>query len=170
MSILATRRDPLGAYNFIVTFVDASSSLSVTLRSIGSSAAAGFSECSGLNLTLEVEDFKEGGNNGTVLKFPTRNSFSPIHLKRGITFDQSLWDWYYSFVKGVGQRRDGLIVLQNDDRQPVKIWQFRRGLPTKYIGPTLNASQSQVAIEELEITHEGLELASKQPQVFNIVF
>ncbi|MBK6325167.1 MAG: phage tail protein [Chloroflexi bacterium] len=170
MSILATRRDPLRAYNFIVTFVDASSQLSVTLRSIGSSAAAGFSECSGLDMTLETAEWKEGGNNGTVLKFPTRTSYSPIRLKRGVTFDQSLWDWYYSFVRGEGQRRDGLIVLQDDDRKPVKIWQFRRGLPTKFTGPTLNASQNQVAIEELEITHEGLELASKRPQVLNLVF
>lgn len=170
MSILATRRDPLGAYNFIVTFVDSSSQLSVTLRSIGSSAAGGFSECSGLEMTLEVEELKEGGNNGTVLKFPTRTSYSPIRLKRGITYNQSLWDWYFSFVQGVGQRRDGLIVLQNDDREPVKIWQFRHGLPTKYTGPTLNASQSQVAVEELEITHEGLELVSRQPKILNLVF
>jgi phage tail-like protein len=167
---LTFRRDPVGAYNFVVTFVDASSQLSVTLRSIGSSAAGAFSECSGLEMTLEVEEYKEGGNNGVVLKFPTRNSFSPIRLKRGVTYDQSLWDWYYGFVRGVGQRRDGLVVLQDDSRQPVKIWQFRRGLPTKFTGPTLNAAQSQVAIEELEITHEGLELTSKKPQVLNIVF
>jgi phage tail-like protein len=68
----------------------------------------------------------------------------------------TLWDWHYGFVTGTGKRRDGLIVLLNDLHLPAHIWHFRRGLPTRYGGPTLNATQSSVAIESIEITHEGI--------------
>ena len=158
MSLIGSRKDPLGSYNFLVILTDSGSQLTFSLNSIASFSRAGFSECSGLETTLDVEEYKEGGNNSTVLKFPTRVSYSPIRLKRGMGLDNDLWNWYYGFIKGQGKRRDGLIALQNDDREPVKIWQFRRGIPTKYNGPSLNASQSQVAVEEIEITHEGLEL------------
>ena len=57
-----------------------------------------------------------------------------------------------------GKRRDGLIVLRNDQHEPVKAWQFARGLPAKWTGPTMDATQNQVAVEELEIVHEGLKL------------
>jgi phage tail-like protein len=59
-------------------------------------------------------------------------------------------------VKGEGKRKDGLIVLMNDAREPVKVWKFIKGVPMKWNGPTLNAAQSAVAIEALEISHEGL--------------
>lgn len=152
------RNDPLRAYNFLVTILDASTELLSAVKNISKTAPAGFSECSGLESTIEVEEYKEGGNNGTVLKFPTRTSYSPIVLKRGVGVNDDLWNWHNSFILGSGQRRDGLIVLQNDDHQPVKIWAFHRGLPTKYRGPGLNAQQGGVAIEELEIVHEGLAL------------
>jgi phage tail-like protein len=162
------RLDPLGSYNFIITLIDASSTL-MTAFSVVSSVLGGFTECSGLESTLDVEDYKEGGNNGTVLKFPTRISYQPLRLKRGVGLGEDLWLWHYGFVEGKGKRRDGLIMLQNDLHIPIKVWRFRRGLPTKYSGPTLNAMQSQVAIEELEITHEGLELYSPGTAVSSVL-
>lgn len=157
---IGSRKDPYLAYNFSITLLDSSAELMTAVRQLDRFAAAGFSECSGLESTLEVEEYKEGGNNSTVLKFPTRASTSPIQLKRGITTNDDLWAWHNGFILGRGKRRDGLITLQNDDRQPVKIWAFYRGIPTKYRGPSLNAAESAVAIEELEIVHEGLALIS----------
>ena len=61
-----------------------------------------------------------------------------------------------AFTEGKGKRRDGVIVLLNDRHVPNNIWYFRRGLPVKYTGPSLNATQSSVAIESIEIAHEGL--------------
>ena len=154
------RHDPLGAYNFLVTLLDTSSELMTAVKQISTLATGGFSECSGLESSLEVEEYQEGGNNSAILKFPTRATTVPIQLKRGIGRNDDLWRWHNSFVMGRGQRRDGLIALQNDNREPVKIWAFHRGIPTRYRGPTLNAAQSAVAIEEVEITHEGLALLS----------
>ena len=59
-------------------------------------------------------------------------------------------------MEGKGKRRDGIVALLTDLHMPHNIWYFRRGLPVKYTGPSLNAAQSSVAIESIEITHEGI--------------
>jgi phage tail-like protein len=119
---------------------------------------AGFSECGGLEMSLDVEEFKEGGNNGASLRFPTRVKWTNLKLKRGLTDSDDLWLWHFEFVQGTVKRHDGLITLQDEQQNAVKTWSFRRGLPVKWTGPALNAAQGQVAIEELEIAHEGLRL------------
>ena len=130
------------------------------VTSIQNVAQGGFSECSGLEMSLDIEEYKEGGNNGTVLHFPTRMKWSNLHLKRGLALSDDLWLWHYGLAQGQVQRRDGLITLQDEQQNPVKIWSFTRGLPVKWSGPALNAMQNQVAIEEIEIAHEGLQLLS----------
>jgi phage tail-like protein len=67
-----------------------------------------------------------------------------------------LWDWHFAFVEGHGKRRDGVIVLLDAARLPAHAWFFRRGLPVKYNGPSLNATANNVAIESIEIAHEGI--------------
>lgn len=155
---LGLRIDPYRSYNFLVTFMDSSSSLMSVLSAIQTVALGGFSECSGLEMDLDVEEYKEGGGNGAILKFPTRVKYSNIRLRRGVAVSDDLWTWHYSFAQGSGKRRDGVIVLQDDQQNPVKVWSFQRGLPVKWLGPSLNAAQSQIAIEEIEIAHEGLKL------------
>ncbi len=154
-----TRRvDPLLSFNFVITLVDSGSTLAFSPYDIQRSPLGGFSECSGLETTLEVEDYKEGGNNGTVLKFPTRVTWATLKLKRGIARYNDLWTWHYQFVEGQGKRRDGLIILMDQQQNAAKVWQFLGGLPSRWIGPAMNATQSQVAFEEIEITHQGLKL------------
>src|SRR5205823_11928582 len=94
--------------------------------------------------------------NGGALRFPGRVSWSNITLKNGMGLGTALWAWHYGFVQGVGRRRDGTVVLLDEAGVPATIWYFRRGLPVKYSGPSLNATQNNVAIEALEIAHEGL--------------
>lgn len=120
--------------------------------------AGGFSECTGLEIALDAEEYKEGGNNGKSLRFPTRVKWTNIRLKRGIALSDDLWLWHYGFVEGTVSRRDGVVTLLDEQQNPVKVWAFKRGLPVRWTGPSLNAMQSQVAIEELEIAHEGLML------------
>ena len=158
---MTTLSQPIASYNFMVRLLDASHLL---LGAIGGlfgkdlSADAGFSECRGLEGTLQVQDYPEGGLNDRVRKFPTRMTWSTITLQRGVGLSRDLWDWYFSYMRGEGRRRDGLVILLNDQRTPVLVWRFQRGLPVKWTGPTLNAQTSQVAIETLEIAHEGLEV------------
>jgi phage tail-like protein len=151
------RSDPLPAFNFLITLLDTSSTFS-TLTSVAGLVLGGFAECAGLESTLETFDYLEGGVNDRVHRFPTRFSYSNIVLKRGVGFSEDLWLWHQEFVEGKGKRRDGLIILQNELKVPIKTWTFSRGLPVKWSGPTFNATASEISIETLEIAHEKLEL------------
>jgi phage tail-like protein len=155
----ALRIDPLGAYNFFLTLLDSQGSLGNLISVAINYFVAGFSECSGIDASFEVMELKEGGLNSHTWKLPVRASQSNITLKHGaIYLYDDLWDWHYSWVQGQGTRKDGLIVLNDNSGQPAKIWKFSNGIPVKWTGPTLNAAQSTVAIESLEIAHEGLEM------------
>jgi phage tail-like protein len=156
----AVRTDPVMGYNFLISLLDTSSALAFTATLLTSAVTdlllGGFTECSGLEMSLDVEEYREGGRNGEVLKFPTRVQWGNVTMKKGVGVSTALWDWHYSFAEGRGSRRDGLVILQNDLHIPNNIWYFRRGLPVRYIGPAMNASQSHVAIESIEIAHEGI--------------
>jgi phage tail-like protein len=153
----ALRIDPLGVFNFYLTLVDSSNVVGTLISAALNYTVAGFSECSGLEATVEVMEYKEGGVNDYVHKFPTRASFANVTLKHGVIYlYDDLWTWHNAFVLGNGTRKDGLIVLLNESRTPTKVWKFKRGIPMKWVGPSLNATQSAVAIESLEISHEGL--------------
>jgi phage tail-like protein len=151
--------DPLKAFNFRIALIDTSTQLDAAIGAAGL-VLAGFTECSGLDGTLQIEDYIEGGENTYVHKLPTRMTWGNITLKRGITLSEDLWNWHHAYVDGKVKRQDGLIALGDDQNLPVKTWIFKRGLPVKWSGPAFNASQSAVAIETLEIAHEGLELIS----------
>jgi phage tail-like protein len=152
----AVRLDPYRAFNFLITLVDSSSAGSGPPQQ--SQASGGFSECSGLDMSLDIEEYKEGGNNGLTLRFPTRVKWSNLRLKRGIATNDDLWLWHFGYVRGQVLRKDGVVTLLDEQQNPVKSWSFTRGLPVKWAGPSLNAAQNQIAIEELEIAHEGLRL------------
>jgi phage tail-like protein len=153
-----SRIDPYRGYNFLITLMDSASVLGTVLSLISRMPVAGFSECSGLEMSLDIEEYKEGGNNGTILRFPTRVKWTNLRLKRGLAISNDLWLWHYGFVQGAVKRHDGIITLIDEDGSPAKAWAFKRGLPVKWAGPALNAMQGQIAFEEIEIAHEGLKL------------
>jgi phage tail-like protein len=158
MSDSGKRIDPYRGFNFLITLMDSASVLGTVLSLVSKLPLAGFSECSGLEMALDIEEYKEGGNNGTILRFPTRVKWTNLRLKRGLATSNDLWLWHYGMVQGTVRRHDGVITLMDEERSPVKAWAFKRGLPVKWSGPTLNATQGQVVIEEIEIAHEGLKL------------
>ena len=118
---------------------------------------AGFSEVSGLSVELEPQEYAEGGINTHMHKFPGRAKQSNITLKRGIV-DRKMWDWFYAFTLGKGKSRTMSILLRDPSGdQVVMEWQVKHAFPMKWSGPELNATQNSVAIESLELAHEGLE-------------
>lgn len=149
---------PYPAFNFYIALIDARSAVSSLTSGVSGFALGGFAECSGLDASLELHEYKEGGVNDRVHKFPTRSTFANVNLKRGVGFGEDLWLWYEEFLNGKGTRRNGLIVLANELRLPIKIWSFENGIPIKWSGPSLNASSSALAIESIEIAHEKLTL------------
>ena len=140
----SARNDPYKVFNFIVE--------------IDGINAAGFTECSGLSTTTDVIEYREGNERSGARKLPGLTKFTNIVLKRGMTRSRDLWNWRKTVIDGAVERKSGAIVLLADDRTPVGRFRFRDGWPTKWEGPALNAKSSEVAIETLEIAHEGLEV------------
>jgi phage tail-like protein len=158
---VGVRLDPINSYNFLVMLVDSGGGTAFgAVKALLSPALGGFTECSGLTTSIETEDYRQGGQNDRVLHFPTRITYENIRLSHGVGLLDELWNWHHGFVTGKGTRKDGVIVLQDDHHIPLKAWIFRRGIPIQLVGPTLNASQSLVAIEQVTIQHEGLDLVS----------
>ena len=159
------REDPPLGFNFAISLMDSASSTAaavttIAINTLTDNIDASFNECSGLEMTLDVEEYQEGGNNGTVLKFPTRMQWGKLVMKKGILKNTDLWDWVYGFCEGDVVRKDGLITLLNEKGMAHTVWKFKRGLPVKYSGPQFNAQQNAIAFETIEIEHEGLELMS----------
>lgn len=139
------RNDPFAAFNFLVE--------------VDGVIAAGFSEVTGLDTETDAIEYRNGDETQTVRKLPGLRKFPNIVLKRGLTDNRLLWDWRRRVMDGRTQRQSGSVVLLNEAREEALRWNFRDGWPSKLQGPSLNAKQNDVAIETLEITHEGLELA-----------
>jgi phage tail-like protein len=141
------RTDPYAVFNFRVE---------IDGINVGS-----FTEVSGLDSETDVIEYRTGDMRmNSSVKLPGLTKYPNIVLKRGMTKDLSLWQWRKAVVNGQTDRRNGVIILMDESRADVLRWQFRNGWPAKWEGPDLDASSSEVAIETLEIAHEGLELES----------
>jgi phage tail-like protein len=150
------RNNPVVGFNFAVSLTESAGIGSFVSLTVGLPPQGGFSEVSGLDLTIQAEEFREGGNNGTVLKFPGRAVWGNLKLRRGVVRSADLWDWHRGFTEGRGKRRDGVVTLLDEAGEAVRSWRFTRGLPVRWVGPSLNAREAQVAVEEIEIAHEGI--------------
>jgi len=146
----------VAAYNFSIRLIETAKPASALVGAFAKPIEGGFAECTGLEASMAVDEWREGGRNDAVLKFPGRISHPNLRLRRGLAVSTELWTWHEQFLLGRGRRRDGVIELLNDLGEPVRTWRFRRGLPVRWAGPTMNATASAMAIEELEIAHEGL--------------
>jgi phage tail-like protein len=102
---------------------------------------AGFREASGLDSAQDPVAYRK------------------ISLKGGVTDDAELWAWRKKIIDGTIERKNGSIVLYDDTGEEKVRWNFVGGWPTKWTGPTFTATGNEVAIETLEIAHEGLEKA-----------
>jgi phage tail-like protein len=125
-----------------------------------------FQECSGLDLEMDVGEYVEGGRNNGVLQRAGRVKPARIVLRRGMLHpvggrvNADLWRWFADVVDGVLplRRYDGIVEVLDDQKNVAAKWTFDRGLPAKIVGPQLNARTGEVAVEELQIAHEGLRL------------
>jgi phage tail-like protein len=151
--------DPLPSFRFIVTLLPGDAYLPPSQAALLPLVAAGeFMEVKGLGADLEVTAYPEGGVNDHVHQLPVRHSWGRISLRRGVVRDGGLlWSWYVAgLTQSLGARRDGSVILLTPAGTPAMSWTFHAGLAAKWVGPELNAMQNAVAIEALDIAHEGL--------------
>lgn len=139
---LGVRLDPYGAFNFLVE--------------IEGIIVGGFSEVSGLDISTDVDRFREGGVNDREHILPKWTKQTDLVLKKGQTDLDLLWNWYADVIAGKIQRKNGSIYLLDAQGLPAMWWDFVDAYPIKWSGPTFNASGSTVAFESLTLAHHGL--------------
>lgn len=173
MSFLA----PATTFNFVVTMWDAPGTGSLAgnlLKVAGQLLLGGFSEVQGLDADLELETYVEGGFAHRPLKLLKGARTSNLVFRRGVTWSTDIAAWHHAVLMGKDRvtRKDGLVMLMDRNgmgglsstpvvggllRLPIAAWRFQGGLPERYHGPQLNAKGNEIAIETLEISHQGLE-------------
>ncbi len=118
-----------------------------------------FRECTGLGSENEIVEYKASGPDGkqVIKKVPGRLKWNNITLKRGITDAMDMWEWRKLVEQGDmdNARKNGTITMFSVKGDPIAKWEFKAAWPSKLTGPSANAANNEVAIEELEITHEG---------------
>jgi phage tail-like protein len=141
----ADRRDPYRSFNFRLE--------------IDGIPLGAFSEASGLTAEGDAVDYREGIDlQNNVRKLVGLRKYTNITLKRGYTQDRALWRWYGNIVNGQPDRRNVTIVLMNEQHDPVLRWHAEAAWVNKIEGPSFKASGNEVAMESVEIVHEGLTL------------
>lgn len=153
----ATSRPLLPVFRFELTFDDAPLRGG---RDVGPSLPAGFTECSGLEGTMEPKVIKEGGRNDGALQRVGPVTWATVVLKRGIAQDGQLFRWFEGVSRGGlrGSRKRVRIRVKNIDGAVVMTWLLDNAMPVKFKAADLNAKSTEVGIEELHLAHEGLQL------------
>lgn len=125
---------------------------------LGSIQQASFSECTGFDTTTELVEYRDGDDPLEFRKQPGINKYGNITLKWGLTDSDELWKWRKMVIDGkIDQARKGgsIVIMDHEGNDKIR-WNFKNGWPSKYDPSDLNAKNNEVAIETLEITHEGL--------------
>ena len=146
-------RYPFSAFNFGVeiTWTGMSSPL----------CGASFSECDGLEMTMEVKTIREGGNNGRQIRLSGPVSYGQLVLKRGMTRDTDLWDWFRDSFNDPSLRATAEVVMFSSEAGKYaenKRFILEGCVPVKLKAPALNAKEGLIAIEEMQVAYESLTL------------
>jgi phage tail-like protein len=138
------RDDPYQQFNFLVE--------------IDGVARGGFTEVSGLTTDTDAIDYREGADlTLNVRKLPGLRKYTNIVLKRGYTKDKALWEWRKKIINGQTERRSADIILFDEARTEVLRWRVREAWISKWESGPFNAKTNDVAVESIELAHEGLE-------------
>jgi phage tail-like protein len=148
---------PFTAFNF---------SVEINVPFIGPKLVnAAFSECDGLDMTMDVKTIREGGNNTQQVRMVGAVNYGQVTLKRGMTSSFDLWDWFDAQQHANPQqlrtniRGDVDVVIIAPDRTTELVrFVLKKCLLTKLKAPALNAKDGVVAIEEMQLTYESMTL------------
>lgn len=127
-----------------------------------------FSECHGLQVEVAVETYEEGGVNGYVHQLPGRMSWPNIVLKRGLTYDDGLLDWFnrsagatFAAEGRVARATVGVTMISSTGGR-VRTWRLIDAVPVRWTGPTFVNADDEVPTEELEVAHHGFDAETLQ--------
>jgi phage tail-like protein len=143
------RKDPLPVFCFKVTITGAGSI----------SGDLFFKSVTGLKSETEVVDYKEGGINDSTKRLVGSVKWPNVVLKKGFTGDVELADWREQWLRSAGTKSRATVTIQavkSDLTTVVGTWTINKAWPCKWEGPDYDASKNELAIESIELAHEGL--------------
>ena len=117
----------------------------------------GFSEVTGMTQELQMLEYREGNSpTYSTMKQPGLHKFNNVMLKRGMAkSDNDFFKWLNTVKMNKIERRDLTISLLNEQHQPVVVWKCHNAWPCKVEGPALKSSGNEIAVESIELAHEG---------------
>lgn len=118
--------------------------------------AGGFSEVSGVDASIDVIEYREGDMVQTPMKFAGLKKYGNITLKQGLTDSMVLYEWIMTGVDGPVERKTITITSLDEAGEATASWQIINAWPVRYVAPDFNAMASEVAVQVLEIAHEGM--------------
>lgn len=118
-----------------------------------------FSECSGLELSMAPKTIREGGNNTRQIHLVGPVSYGQLSLKRGMTSNFDLWEWFNQVQQERYLRASGEIHMLSPAREKTVVFTISGCLPMKLRAPSLSAKEGQIAIEEMQIAYEQLSVS-----------
>jgi phage tail-like protein len=152
------RLPPLQVFRFEISFKRAGDTPGGPVQL----CSGAFSECTGLEATMEPKIIKSGGANYGPAQRAGQVSFATVVLRRGMTRTRDLWNWFQTVGGGAyAYRLSAEIAMQNQAGEIVLTWGLDNCLPVKFKAADLNAKGTEVGIEELHLAHEGLRLVSR---------
>lgn len=124
---------------------------------------ASFSDCDGLEVSMDVKTIREGGNNLSQIRLYGAANLGTLTLKRGMTGNYDLWDWMDAIYQASPEQRrgalrpDAYVVLLAEDRQTERgRWKLTRCMPIKIKAPAFSGKDGSIAIEEFQVAYESL--------------
>jgi phage tail-like protein len=154
MTALPEDPNPYGSYYFALEIKDSN----------GTTEVAHFAECSGLKSTTTVFEIEEGGLNGRVHKLPGQSKWENLVMRYATNASTYMLEWRDKFTQDQFENRtkySGSVALKNNHGDVVRRWHFTNAWPVSWEGPSLNAEGSGLAIETLEIAHDGLTVSNQ---------
>jgi len=141
---------PLPVFHFEVDWGDADG----TVR---------FSEVTGLNVEYQAIEYRDGNEKDYIMqKMPGLKKAGNVTLKRGVMeTNNAFWDWANTANLNKVERRDVTIRLLNEASEPTMVWTLRSAWVTKVTYPDLKASGNEVAVEQIELAHEGVSVSNE---------
>lgn len=130
---------------------------------IDSLVVGGFSSVSGLEAELETEQYQQGGVNDHSETLPKRFGHSNLTLERGLTDAVELWGWVRNVRRGRFERKNVRVVLLDERGAETWGWECRNAYPVRWAGPELSGDGNSVAVESLELAHDGVRRMEGMP-------
>jgi phage tail-like protein len=123
---------------------------------VGGMDLGGWHSCTGLNIDFGLKELRSGGENEHAVFLPDQIKYQRVKLKRAMSAHES--PQVLTWMRKMKDQENGdslTITLRDSHNQPVCEWELRNARPSKWTGPALESTQNKVAIEELELAHEG---------------